>query len=71
MIFLGVKMNATNLIVYLGITTFIFLVFSFLTGRRIIKVNIKWHKRLAYVVLGFALIHGVLAFLIVNGIISL
>ena len=63
-------MNATNLVVYLGITTFVFLVLSFLTGRRIIKVHIKWHKRIAYVVLSLALIHGIFAFLIVYGYVS-
>lgn len=64
-------MNATNYIVILGILTFIFLILGVLTGLRIIKVNVKWHRRIAYVIIVLAIIHGLFAFLIVYGIISL
>jgi hypothetical protein len=51
-------------IVYLGIITIIFFIFTALIAilrkRNKLKISIKWHFRLAYVSIILALIHSVL-----------
>ena len=63
-------MNFTNYIAIGGLITLILLIIEVMTGLRIIKVKVKWHKLLAFIILGFAIIHGLLAFLYFYGIIS-
>jgi len=54
-------------IVYLGIITLIFFVvtasIASLKRRKKIKIDIKWHFRLAYVSIILAFIHGILGIL--------
>jgi cytochrome b561 len=54
-------------IVYLGIITLVFFVVTALIAslkrRKKIKIDIKWHFRLAYVSITLAIIHGILGIL--------
>jgi dolichyl-phosphate-mannose--protein O-mannosyl transferase len=54
-------------IVYLGIVTIVFFVVTALIAslkrRKKIKIDIKWHFRLAYISIILAFIHGILGFL--------
>jgi hypothetical protein len=54
-------------IVYLGIITIVLFINTALIAsmkrRKKIKINIKWHYRLAYVSIILALIHGILGIL--------
>ncbi len=45
-------------VIPLGITTFIFLVLTLLSGLHIIKVKLKMHRILGFVTLFFALCHA-------------
>ena len=42
----------------LGILLFLLLLFGVLTGRRWIKLPVKWHRRLGFVILGVAALHA-------------
>jgi hypothetical protein len=44
--------------VWLGILSFLFLTVTVMTGLRIIKVNLKIHRRLALTTLALALTHA-------------
>ena len=57
-------------ILSLGIILFFLILFQIITGKRIIKLNIKWHRIAGYVILFIALIHGIIAFLAAFGFIS-
>jgi hypothetical protein len=50
---------------YLGIVTFLSFLFTALVGSLNMKGNhripLKWHYRMAFISLGLALIHGILA----------
>ncbi|OHD13675.1 MAG: hypothetical protein A2086_01145 [Spirochaetes bacterium GWD1_27_9] len=58
-----VSINYSFLIAIGGFITFSLLVFEVLIGLRVIKLSIKFHKTLGFVVLGMALFHGTFAFL--------
>lgn len=45
-------------IVGLGIFLFALLAFGVLTGRRLIKLPVRWHRRLGYLILGLAALHA-------------
>ncbi len=47
-----------NLIKPLGVITYAFILLAVLTGLRIIKVNIKWHRLIALLGIIGATIHG-------------
>ena len=47
-----------DFVIPLGIITFVFLVLTFLTGIRIIKVKVKIHKLLALITLVSAFLHA-------------
>jgi len=49
-----------NLIKPLGIITYILILLAVLTGLRIIKVNIKWHRLIALLGIIGATIHGLI-----------
>lgn len=42
----------------LGIVLFVLLLLGVLTGRRVIKVNVAWHRRLGYVIVAAAALHA-------------
>jgi len=44
----------------LGIFVFVLLTFGILTGRRVIKVPVKWHRRLGYGIITLAALHAAL-----------
>ncbi len=45
-------------IVGLGIFLFVLLLLGLLTGRRVIKVGVKWHRRLGYGIIAAAALHA-------------
>jgi|UniRef100_A0A7C6AGH4 hypothetical protein len=49
-----------NLIKPLGIITYISILLAVLTGLRIIRVNIKWHRLIAFIGIIGATIHGLI-----------
>jgi uncharacterized membrane protein YozB (DUF420 family) len=49
-----------NLIKPLGIITYIFVLLAVLTGLRIIKLNIKWHRLIALLGIIGTTIHGLI-----------
>jgi hypothetical protein len=49
-----------RLIIPFGIGTWLFVLFAVLTGLRVIKVHLKWHKRLAITAIILATIHALL-----------
>ena len=51
-------MELYDLVVPFGITTYILIIFAILTGKRIIKINYKWHRRIAWTVIVFATMHA-------------
>jgi hypothetical protein len=51
-------MELYDLVMPLGIITYILIIFAILTGKRIIKLHPKWHKRIAYTSLIFATMHA-------------
>lgn len=55
-------------IVYLGLVTLIFFIIAaalpILKQKKIAKISVKWHIRLAYIAIILAIIHGILGFLI-------
>jgi hypothetical protein len=63
-------MDITILIIIGGVITFLLFLTTFLGGMRIIKMNVKLHKKLAITTLILALIHGTIAILYFTGIIS-
>ena len=51
-------MEPYDLVVPFGITTYILIIFAILTGKRIIKINFKWHRRIGWTALVFATMHA-------------
>jgi RsiW-degrading membrane proteinase PrsW (M82 family) len=53
------------LLVWLGLSTIIFVILTAITGyfifRGRLKINITWHFRLAYISIALAATHGILA----------
>ncbi|MEO0092423.1 MAG: hypothetical protein ABIK61_06920 [candidate division WOR-3 bacterium] len=49
-----------RLIIILGILSYVLLLFAILTGRRIIKLSLQWHKRIAIAAIIMASIHAVI-----------
>lgn len=44
-------MNAASFILPLGIVTYLLVLFNVLSGRKIIKIHLNWHRRMGYVAL--------------------
>lgn len=53
-------MELTKLIKPLGIITYVFVLLAVLTGLRIIKVNLKWHRLIALIGIIIATLHAAL-----------
>jgi putative Mn2+ efflux pump MntP len=51
-------MELYDLVMPLGIITYILIILAILTGRRIIKLHPKWHKIIATLTIIFATIHA-------------
>ena len=49
-----------NLVVPLGIITYALILFGVLTGTRVIKVKLKWHKRTGITIFIAATLHALL-----------
>ena len=47
-----------NLVVPLGIITYALILFGVLTGTRVIKIKLKWHKRTGITILIAATLHA-------------
>ncbi len=54
-------MDLYNLIFPLGLTTFAFLLTTVLSGARVIKLKVKYHKLLGILTIILAICHGSLA----------
>ncbi|OGV77616.1 MAG: hypothetical protein A3K19_09000 [Lentisphaerae bacterium RIFOXYB12_FULL_65_16] len=50
-------MNAASLILPFGVLTYLLVLFNVLSGHRIIKIHISWHRRMGYVALLAASTH--------------
>jgi hypothetical protein len=50
-------MNLGSLILPFGILTYLLVVFNVLTGRRIIRIHLNWHRRMGHVALLTASVH--------------
>lgn len=46
---------------WLGILLFLLIVFQILTAKKILPVPFKWHRRMGYVILILAILHGSMA----------
>jgi uncharacterized membrane protein len=53
-------MEIFNLIKPLGIATYALVLIALLTGLRVIKVPVKWHRLIAIVALAAATVHAVI-----------
>ena len=51
-------MELYDLVMPLGIITYIFIAFAVLTGRRVIKLHPRWHRIIAGFALAFATMHA-------------
>ncbi|MCK5118396.1 MAG: hypothetical protein KAJ05_01170 [Candidatus Latescibacteria bacterium] len=51
-------MSLYDLVVPLGIVTYSLILFGVLTGTRVIKVKLKWHKRTGITILVAATLHA-------------
>lgn len=51
-------MELYDLVMPLGIITYILIILAILTGRRIIKLHPKWHKIIAGLTILFATVHA-------------
>lgn len=51
-------MSPYDLVVPLGIVTYSLILFGVLTGTRVIKVKLKWHKRTGITILVAATLHA-------------
>jgi len=57
-------MQLYDLVMPFGIITYIMILLAILTGRRIVKLNPKWHRIIASAALTFATIHaGIIIYL--------
>lgn len=63
-------MHFIDYIIIGGLITLILIIIDALMIIRIIKLDIKWNKIITFIILIFALIHGISAFLYVLGIIK-
>lgn len=52
-----------SLVLILGIVNLILIIFQVSTGKKWLRVNFAWHRRLGLVLLLTAIAHGVLAYL--------
>ncbi len=52
-----------SLILIFGVINLLLIIFQLSTGKRWLKINFKWHRRLGPVLLLTAVIHAILAFL--------
>ncbi|MDH5185557.1 MAG: hypothetical protein OEZ20_07920 [candidate division WOR-3 bacterium] len=53
-------MDLSKFIIPLGIATYAVLLLAILTGLRVIKVKVKWHKMIALIALIIASIHAII-----------
>ena len=51
-------MSLYDLVVPLGIITYALILFGVLTGTRVIKIKLKWHKRTGIVIFVVATLHA-------------
>jgi len=54
-------MNLYRLILPLGILTYVFMLLALLTGKRIIKINFKYHRAFGLTAFIIATLHALLA----------
>jgi len=52
-----------SMVLLLGILNLILIIFQVSTGKKWIKVNFAWHRRLGVLLLLTAIVHAVLAYL--------
>lgn len=50
-------MDLSGLIMPFGIVTYLLVLFNVLTGRRIIRIHLNWHRRMGHVALVTASTH--------------
>ena len=50
-------MDVRSLILLFGVVTYLLVLFNVLTGRRIIRIHLNWHRRMGHVALAAASIH--------------
>jgi len=50
-------MSGTNWVMPFGVVTFLLVLFNVLSGARIVRVHLNWHRRLGYVALLAASTH--------------
>jgi hypothetical protein len=51
-------MNLSSLIMPFGIVTYLLVLFNVLTGKRIIRMHLNWHRRMGNVALLMASVHA-------------
>ncbi len=54
-------MNLYGLILPLGVVTYCMMIMALLTGKRIIKINFKYHRLFGLLAVVFATVHALLA----------
>ena len=63
-------MHLIDLVMIGGLITLILIIIDVLIIIRIIKIDIMWYKIVTFIILIFAILHGLSAFLYVHGIIN-
>lgn len=56
---------------WLGILLFILIVFQIAVAKKLIPVPFKWHRIMGFVILLLAMLHGIIAFGLYNGLFTL
>ena len=51
-----------------GITLFFLIIFQILTARKILKIPFVWHRRVGYIMLILAFMHGVIGIILYSGL---
>lgn len=64
---LATELLGMPLVAWGGLTVLSVLIIQILIGNHIIKVDFKYHKTIAYILLGLALVHGLGALVYIFG----
>ena len=56
---------------WLGVLLLLLIIFQVATGKRLLAISFDWHRRIGYMILLLAIIHGALAIGLYRGIFTL
>ncbi len=56
------SMGGVSLVLMLGLINLLLVLFQVSSGKRILKINFSWHRRLGLILLFTAMLHALLAY---------